>query len=223
MILLGVSGKAGVGKDTVGDYLVSKYDWKKISFASNLKDCCKEVFGLSHSEVYDTRLKELNFSTPIIFNFIHFSSIVQWMRDSLDKYVELDFDMCKKYQGTVLKTPRSVLQFVGTEIMRGLYDNYHVEVCLNILNENGKYVISDVRFMNEVESIIGRGGMCVRVIRETLIEDDNNKKHASETQLDSCESWFHTIDNSVPGKDKLYFAIEEMLERIEKCQKVELS
>lgn len=37
MILLGIAGPAGAGKDTVADYLVSNHDYHKMSFAGPLK------------------------------------------------------------------------------------------------------------------------------------------------------------------------------------------
>lgn len=37
-MLILVSGKAGSGKDTVGDYLVSKYGFRKYAFADRLKE-----------------------------------------------------------------------------------------------------------------------------------------------------------------------------------------
>ena len=47
MFLLGFGFKAGVGKDTAGDYLVREYGWVKKSFAENLKKCCMSYFKLT--------------------------------------------------------------------------------------------------------------------------------------------------------------------------------
>ena len=39
-----ILGKAGSGKDTVGDYLVEQYGYTKYSFAAKLKEICHDLF-----------------------------------------------------------------------------------------------------------------------------------------------------------------------------------
>lgn len=46
-------GKAGSGKDTVGDYICEKYDFVKMALADPLKAAVKEMFVLSDRTVYD--------------------------------------------------------------------------------------------------------------------------------------------------------------------------
>lgn len=43
MKIIGLTGNAGVGKDTVADYLVSNYGYVKYSFARPLKDMLKAI------------------------------------------------------------------------------------------------------------------------------------------------------------------------------------
>ena len=44
-LIVGISGKAQVGKDTIGDYLVRKYGFEKLGFAIYLKSLATKVFG----------------------------------------------------------------------------------------------------------------------------------------------------------------------------------
>ena len=37
-MIIGLSGNIGSGKDTIANYLVDKYNFRKVSFASKLKD-----------------------------------------------------------------------------------------------------------------------------------------------------------------------------------------
>jgi len=52
-MLIGLCGKAGSGKDTIADYLVAKYGFKKISLADPIKRLVKDVFVLDDLTVYD--------------------------------------------------------------------------------------------------------------------------------------------------------------------------
>ena len=45
MIIIGLCGNKGHGKDTIADILVSKYNFKKLAFADVLKNSLKELFG----------------------------------------------------------------------------------------------------------------------------------------------------------------------------------
>jgi hypothetical protein len=53
MHLIGLHGRARVGKDTVADYLAKQYGFLKSSFAGPLKRAAKEMFGLSDAEMMD--------------------------------------------------------------------------------------------------------------------------------------------------------------------------
>ena len=57
-MLVGICGKAGAGKDTIGDYLVSKYNFKKIALADPIKRLVKDVFVLDDHTVYDRIARE---------------------------------------------------------------------------------------------------------------------------------------------------------------------
>ena len=57
-MLVGMCGKAGSGKDTVGDYLVSKYAFTRIALADPIKRLVKDVFVLDDHTVYDRVARE---------------------------------------------------------------------------------------------------------------------------------------------------------------------
>ena len=52
-MLIGITGKAGAGKDTIGDYLVNQKGFKKIALADPIKRLVKDVFVLDDKIVYD--------------------------------------------------------------------------------------------------------------------------------------------------------------------------
>lgn len=56
MVIIGISGRAGSGKDTVADFIISElqargYSVEKYSMAKPLKDIAKYVFGLTDEDV----------------------------------------------------------------------------------------------------------------------------------------------------------------------------
>ena len=44
--IIGISGKIGSGKDTIGEYLKEKYDFKIESFALNVRKVCSILTGI---------------------------------------------------------------------------------------------------------------------------------------------------------------------------------
>ena len=57
-MLIGICGKAGAGKDTVGDYLIQAHGFKKIALADPIKRLVKDVFVLDDHTVYDRVARE---------------------------------------------------------------------------------------------------------------------------------------------------------------------
>lgn len=47
--ILLISGKAGAGKDTVGDLIVNNFKWQKLSFASTLKDEVSHIYQINRN------------------------------------------------------------------------------------------------------------------------------------------------------------------------------
>lgn len=58
IMLVGVCGKAGAGKDTIADYLVNNHGFKKIALADPIKRMVKDVFVLDDHTVYDRVARE---------------------------------------------------------------------------------------------------------------------------------------------------------------------
>lgn len=56
--IVAFTGRAGSGKDTAANYLVSQFGFVKISFADPLRQVGKIVFGLTDAEMTDRVLKE---------------------------------------------------------------------------------------------------------------------------------------------------------------------
>ena len=138
-MLIGVVGLIGSGKGTVADRLVQKHNFRKDSFAKSLKDAVSSMFNWDR-EMLEGKTDESR----------------AW-REKPDVF------WSKRFGKDV--TPRWVLQYFGTEVMRqGMHDSIWIDSCM--ARYDGKpTVIADTRFENEIKIIREMGGSILLVKR----------------------------------------------------------
>ena len=139
--IIGICGFIGSGKDTVADYLVNFHGFRRESFANSLKDAVSQVFGWDR-ELLEGRTKQSR----------------EW-REKRD-------DWWSKRLGREI-TPRWVLQYWGTEVVRkGFHNDMWVASLENRLRQTqDDIVITDCRFPNEIKAIKSVGGNVIRIKR----------------------------------------------------------
>ena len=171
-MLIGLVGLIGSGKDTVAERLITHHGYKRDSFAKSLKDAVSSMFN------WDRELLEGNTSESR-----------EW-REQPDKF------WSEKMGKEV--TPRWVLQYFGTEVMRqGMYDAIWVDSVIGRY-KGDKTVISDTRFQNEIKTIKAHGGIVVLVKREEIpTREEMQKQGIHQSEWDWVGSDFdYTIDNT---------------------------
>ena len=138
-MLIGVVGLIGSGKGTVSDRLDQKHNFRKDSFAKSLKDAVSSMFNWDR-EMLEGKTDESR----------------AW-REKPDVF------WSKRFGKDV--TPRWVLQYFGTEVMRqGMHDSIWIDSCM--ARYDGKpTVIADTRFENEIKIIREMGGSILLVKR----------------------------------------------------------
>ena len=228
-MLIGISGRAGSGKDLIarmiqhqGGTLGYDFDpsatynhwspWQIKKFASKLKQI---VSILTDIPVADLEKEEVKNST---------------LPPSWNKF---DWVGKVKYESAedVPMTVRKLLQIVGTEAMR---NNVHENVWVNALfseyrskesariitldnslppsewihGEYPKWIITDVRFPNEAKAILDRGGILLRVNRPGNMNLAG--EHPSEISLDDYKLFNHVIENE-GTIEELYAKVTEFL------------
>ena len=78
-------------------------------------------------------------------------------------------------------TPRLLMQLLGTECGREvIHENIWVNALFADYKDQSKWIIPDVRFPNEADAVISRGGLLLRLERDT----GRKETHKSETALD---------------------------------------
>lgn len=139
--IIGIVGFIGSGKDTVADYLVNFHQFRRESFANSLKTAVSQVFG------WDRELLEGRTNQSRIW------------RETKDEW-------WSKRLGCDV-TPRWVLQYWGTEVIRkGFHDDMWVASLENrLLKSTDDIVITDCRFTNEIKAVKKIGGQVIRVTR----------------------------------------------------------
>jgi len=141
-MIIGVCGLIGAGKDTIADYLVNIHQFRRESFATTLKDAVSSVFGWDR-ELLEGRTRQSR----------------EW-REQVDPWWANRLNMPNL-------TPRWVLQYWGTEVVRkAFHDNTWIASLENKLRKTtDDVIISDCRFPNEIAAIKRANGMVIRVHR----------------------------------------------------------
>lgn len=212
-MFFGLSGKASVGKDTVADFLISDFGFdKKIAFSDNLKKACTVIFDLSHWQVSTQEGKKTPLERSIIVSDAIINDIMWWM--SRTHTVDINSRNYRRLIGKKLTTPREVLQFVGTDVMRYYIPSYHIDIVRDKIEQGGNIIITDVRFPNEAELILSLGGFLVRIERPShlrLYRGDGRASHVSETMLDSWDRWSYFLPNTSDNLSVLKAQVKLML------------
>jgi hypothetical protein len=162
MKLIGLAGPAGVGKDTIADYLVATYGYTKFSFSDALYDEVAEAFGIDKVKLYERSTKEQPMEAlqywycrdhtfrTILFQMLHAAGV----QYALDEWC----------------SPRQVLQWWGTEYRRTQDPEYWIKRSEKVIEDylhaarrdpeapQVGLVNCSVRFPNERGLIEGHGG-----------------------------------------------------------------
>lgn len=170
MTVIGFCGYAQSGKDTAAGFLTA-HGYERLAFADALRD-----------------------SVYLLNPIVRVSSIgnadceYERVQDLVDR---VGWDVAKVSYPEI----RQLLQRMGTEVGRALYgESFWVDRVLTQMGRSttsygedvivGNYVITDVRFPNEVEAVRSVGGKVVRIYREGVGAVNS---HVSDTGVDDLE------------------------------------
>ena len=226
MAITGISGKLNSGKDTVGEIIqiitnsphftdqgVLSFigreklnpKWEVKRFADKLKDIVCMLLGCSREQLEDREFKEKELGEE--WWYYKDSLFTERMLPYTDNR-ELEDDLTYYI---IKLTPRLLLQLLGTECGRQII---HPNIWVNALMSEyklqiGKYdnvaiqdsypnwVITDMRFPNELKAVEDKKGITIRINRSINLPGGGElgyQEHESETALDNAE-FDYTIDN----------------------------
>jgi len=201
--LVGVTGKAGAGKDLIADRLVAIHGYTRVALADPMKVIARDLFGFTHDQLWGSSGMR-NAPDP------------RWTADrhNFTGRTEDGSAYCPRCgepsttSRTCQITTRHVLQQLGTQWGRAMHEDLWVRDALRtakaLLAGGHRYsrelglqsdpaavapmgvVIPDCRFQNEALAITEAGGWILRVFRPGAGLTGVAGQHASEAGLADC-------------------------------------
>jgi hypothetical protein len=192
MILVGVSGRSGHGKDAIASHLVARHGFQRLGWADALKDEVR------------TRLRETVKRITILDEV---TGALNGIPDELRWHASHDhdaswWDMRLHYAIYENRSPivRSLLQEFGTDVRRVDQADYWLDAWQRLAVERfgpldtRRLVIPDTRFPNEAQRVRDLGGRLLRVTRPGY-ESVAARGHESESALDGWTDWDGDLTN----------------------------
>lgn len=213
--------------------------WQIKKFADKLKDIVCIILGCTREQLEDREFKEKELGKEWWYWYMErdggYSPII------LD-YLTTTKKELKNYEGLELikPTPRFLLQFIGTNLLR---NQLHPEIWVNALmseyklyketkpfvnltlkdEEYPNWIITDMRFPNEMEAVKKKGGITIRVNRPCDIcggsgyhkmscPVSKSGEHYSEIALDSAA--FDFVINNNKDIEHLVKEVKKILKKL---------
>lgn len=186
-MIISLSAWKKSGKDEASDFLVKKFNFKKISFANVLKDMVAEQYGIPRTSLDDQSLKEAPLFQYPVNPQDDFSKMVT-------NFLQKEFK--KSENGQLFWTPRALAILEGS-VKRSVNSAYWTSRALNQIKPGDLAVISDLRYKSEATQIrayadsIGQKSLLVRINRF----DESPSSDPSERDLDDYQGFDEIIEN----------------------------
>jgi hypothetical protein len=242
MSVIGINGKINSGKDTIGkiiQYLTANeevkkittleewldsddlngrdFNWKIKKYAGKLKQTASLLTGIPIEMFEDQEFKKTALGPQWNYN-----DIIGYGHHNVPVYGESEQEMLV----------RELLQKLGTEAMR---DGLHTNVWVNALFADytpthyavgafdtkltdgipfyPNWIITDMRFPNEMDAVVERKGITIRVVRPEMHSlQAMVPAHASETAIDNAKFDYEIINDGT---------IEDLVEKVKEILTIE--
>ena len=173
-MIIGISGKAGSGKDTAAKILEVLYANPDISYEDFANKRYKNFADIQIVHFADS-LKE---TTQVLFRIGEWETNTQEGKKTTINWIG--------------KTVRELLQGIGQGLRDAIDPNLWVKILFANTEGWSNYIIADVRYPNEVYAIKKRNGVLIRIDRKGA----GAGNHSSETALDNYKEWDVHIENN---------------------------
>jgi hypothetical protein len=155
--LIGITGHACSGKDTVADFILEQRPgwYERKSFAAALKRSAENLLDFAPGDADNREI-----------------------RKQVCSALGFDFTLAR------------FLQLYGEALRTGVSEDFWVNILFAKYDpQNSHWIITDVRHPNEADAIRRRGGVVIKVVRQTaILTDGRDSAHPSEANIDRIVS-----------------------------------
>jgi len=188
-MIIGLYGKKRHGKDTIANFLCTKYGFVKYGFGDPIKEIARIIFGFDDEQLYGTKKEEIDPTWNIK------------PRDFFQKFgIDYGQFILPNHFPSIFNGPNK------RDIWVKLFVNWYNQQKKK--NPLLKVVINDIRFIHEYNTIKKLDGYIIKVHRDISLVDS----HLSESELnDFDESKFNAIIINDGTKEHLFNQIRAII------------
>lgn len=182
----GKSTSAGLFKEIIG------VPTEEIAIAGHLKESCAKVFGVDYEKFINPALKEVELEDYIVLDRKNIQALLKAF--FVDKY---DYDThVRPHVGRIIKTPRALLQYIGTEVLHPIDALIHVKAAIQKKDPAKLTVITDLRFVAEFEYFNSGVDFLPVYVKNAKAElTASVDAHPSERQFENFKQRCYLLDN----------------------------
>lgn len=180
MIIIGLCGEKGSGKDTICDILSKSHNIKRFAFADPLKDSLKSLFLWDDSNFSRENKEEIDnywgVSPRQMCQVLGTDVIRKTLHDKFDKSIYINQD---EYKASFW------IKRIHKQLEEYLIDSKGYD-CL---------MFTDIRFLDELDYVKRLGGRVYKVLRAGL-EKNEYSQHIAEKGIDD-EEFISKLDGTI--------------------------
>lgn len=175
-MIIGLSGYAQTGKDTIANHLIKNYGFTRVAFADPIREA---LYNLNPN------------ITLADMRGISLASCVDGIGWEAVKNLSTD--------------ARELLQRMGTEVGRSIFgENFWVDQAMKKALQYDKAVITDIRYPNELKAVLEASGQVWRVVKDNVQAVNRHPSETSLDDYnfeyiifnnDTIESLYESVDS----------------------------
>lgn len=209
--IIAFCGSKGSGKSTSATLFKDLYKGpqEELAFASHLKNSCSKVFNIEMKYFLDPNLKEVELDNYVTLTRKNIEQVLK-----LFEVTDFDFDKhVRPHMGQVFDRPRTLLQYIGTELLHPIDPLIHVKITLRYKDPEKLSIVTDLRFIQEFNELKKRDDFLPVYVFNLKAENAaQSDTHASERQLKLFKDECLKMDNNLSIGDltaKIRAIVEE--------------